>query len=528
MQRIGNKVNFLRLVFVPRQIVNLKNKLQEIRILLITSYVGPLGVYLPSKPYPMNAFLTSTKTRLSDEGAKRTNRENQLTGSPINQKRREETADLAESLRKELAIFARYNLTDPEASFPYRILERKLNGNPLRAFFIKTLYEYAVEESGTKGCPEHHQFFSLQLPFILECIICIQYYHNQIYDRKGNINTPAAINFNVIDGNQFERQLRIYIRRNTLVFDVKAFRTVEEHIEDILRLVDVGQEIEKRYLTTEKWKTGKVDHYYNTILDKEVDSWYIDFLMEATKTFHSFPKEKEEFLKLYFSKIYLINAVLYRKAASLIGIVLNLEEEKKAKLERIATLFALMHQMVNDNGDFIPINKKESTVEKVIWDAFSDLKNENITLPIQLNLLLYRNEKRNIKSSIHSFYKSDSRTLTVGETEEIFHELVNSKAIYISMSIAKQLKALALQILDHNKPGVSDNNPLLMLKDMFEVADNNKYYRHYYNEKQAYKRYQRWKKAEDIEDELKDLRIKYLHFIGIRTEGEVESLPVNG
>lgn len=431
-------------------------------------------------------------------------------------KRRKEMADLAESLQQELAVFARYSLTDPEASFPYRILERKLHGSPLRAFFIKTLYEYAIEESGINDHPKHHEFFSLKLPFILECIICVQYYHNQIYDRKGNVNTPSAINFNVITGNQLERQLRLYIRKYTLIFEPAHFRAIEEHIESIFRLVDVGQEIEKKYLTAEKWKTGEVEHHYNTIIEEEVDEWHINFLMEATNIFHEFPKEKEAFLKLYFSKIYLINAILYRKAASLIGIVLNLDESQRDKIERIATLFALMHQMVNDHGDFIPPNKKESTVEKTIWDAFSDLKNENITLPVQLNLLLYKNEKRNIRSRIHPFYNSDSRILTIRNTGEIFHELVNSKSIYMSMSIAKQLKELALQLLDQNKPATDENGPLAMLRDMFKVADNNKYYRHYYNEKKAYKRYEKWKKAQCIEAKMKDLReevFKHLRFV---------------
>ena len=78
------------------------------------------------------------------------------------------------------------------------------------------------------------------------------------------------------------------------------------------------------------------------------------------------------------------------------------------------------------------------------------------------------------------------------------------------MSIAKQLKELALQLLDQNKPATDENGPLAMLKDMFEVADNNKYYRHYYNEKKAYKRYKQWKKEEGIESKLEGLRKKYV------------------
>lgn len=455
----------------------------------------------------MDTNVQITNTQDSSGGAQKIKQDSKKS---IGKKRREETDSLAQLLQEELKVFAGYGLADPDASFPYRILEKKLNGRPLRAFFIKTLYEYAVEETGKDGCPEHHQFFSLQLPFILECIICVQYYHNQIYDRKGHVTTPAAVNFNVIHGNQFERQLRIYVRKKSLVFDVDAFQAIEEYIEGILRLVDVGQEIEKKYLTAERWESGKVEHYFTNLVENEVDSWYIDFLMEATEVFYPFPANKKAFLELYFSKIYLINAILYRKAAGLIGIVLKLNEEKKAKLERIATLFALMHQMVNDNGDFIPPNKKESTVEKTIWDAFSDLKNENITLPIQLNLLLYKDEERNVRSRIHPFYQSNSRRLTIGKTEEIFHELVNSRAIFISMSIAKQLKELALQILEQDITGVNDNNPLQMLKNMFEVADNNKYYRHYFNEKKAFKRYKKWKKKKGIDAELEELRMKYI------------------
>lgn len=425
--------------------------------------------------------------------------------------RREGMAKLAEILLAELISFNRFSLTDANTSFPYEILEKKLNGSPLRAFFIKTLYEYAVEEAKLEGKlnEEQRKFFTRQLPFILECIICIQYYHNQILDRKGNVNTPEAINFNLIDGNQFERQLNIYIRKKTLIFEVEHIQAIEQQIEEIFQLVDVGQEIEKKHLTCRGWESNEVGHRYHKALEKHIGSGYIEFLMATAKAFDIFPKEKEAFLELYFSKIYLINAVLYRNAARLISTILGLNQELSDKLETIATLFALMHQIVNDNGDFVPPHKKENTVEKTIWDAFSDLKNENITLPMQLNLLLYRNEKKNIRSRIIHFYRSRSRRLTLCKAQDIFKEMTNSKAIYISMSIAKQMKELAMEILAWDEPGGRNTPALQLLRDMFKVADNNKYYRHYYKERLAYRRYKRWKKEHSIEHKLKAIRNEF-------------------
>jgi len=470
------------------------------------------SVNINSIGYPPNNQSTMDTIKATIKTPKSTRRFNKL-GSDISSQRRDAMAELAKSLQEELQQFHQFSLTDASTSFPYKILENKLNGSPLRAFFIKTLYEYAIAEAEIKEKPDklQHKFFTLQLPFILESIICIQYCHNQILDRKGGVTTPAAINFNLIDGNQFERQLRIYVRRNTLIFDAVHFRAIEQQIEEILQLVDVGQEIEKRHLTSKGWESGIVEHRYKNVLEKHIVPEYIEFLMAATKAFYpSFPQEKKAFLELYFSKIYLINAVLYRNAARLIGTILGLNKELCGKLETMATLFALMHQMVNDNGDFIPPNKKESTVEKTIWDAFSDLKNENITLPIQLNLLLCKDEEKNIRSRIHPFYHSDSRNMTLDKTEEIFKELINSKAIFMSMSIAKQLKELAMEILGQDKPG-EENAALQLLGDMFEVAENNKYYRHYYNERQAYRRYKKWKKEEGIERELEVERSKFHH-----------------
>lgn len=448
------------------------------------------------------------------------------TQDMISRQRREGMAGLAELLRAELTKFHRFSLTDDNTSFPFKILEKKLNDMPLRAFFVKTLYEYAVEEAGLekKLNKEQREFFTLQLPFILECIICIQYYHNQILDRKGNVTTPAAINENLTDGNQFERQLRLYVRsENTLIFDVGHFKAIEEQIEEIFRLVDVGQEIEKKHLTYRGWESNEVAHRYHKALEKHIGFGYIEFLMATAKVFDIFPKEKEAFLELYFSKIYLINAVLYRNAARLIGTILGLNKELSDKLETIATLFALMHQIINDNGDFIPSNKKECTVEKTIGDAFSDLKNENITLPMQLNLLLYRNEKKNIRSRIHHFYRSRSRRLTLCKAEDIFKEMTNSKAIYISMSIARQLKELAMEILVQEMPGGRNTFCLQLLRDMFEVADNNKYYRHYYQEKLAYRRYKRWKKDEGVECKLKATKNRFYRI----TQGENYASNVN-
>ena len=78
------------------------------------------------------------------------------------------------------------------------------------------------------------------------------------------------------------------------------------------------------------------------------------------------------------------------------------ETEKEAReLIAFSKCFGVMRQVVNDNVDWAPSYLGLSTKTKDAEDAFSDLKNGNITLPLIFHL------QNSNKSIIHDYLEGE-------------------------------------------------------------------------------------------------------------------------
>ncbi len=357
------------------------------------------------------------------------------------------------------------------------ILKNKMDGNPLRARVVADIYEYLLEEIPPRG-DNFDKFFREEFPFILEVIISIQYYHNQILDGKAGVTTPEAINQNLIIGNLLKDRLYRYLEEVSLPDYYKP--DLINCVRAIFEWVDIGQYIEKHHNTYTAWKNKDLAHPWQNEVNHFTDATLLQEVIETIQSLIVIPAGHLPFLRLYLQRIYLTNATLYKLAARFIAEVLQMHDKTKRNIIKFAALLGIATQIVNDNSDLVPSYlMKKGTNGKHLEDAFSDLANSNITLPVFFNLL--SSPQRSIKKFL-THQKSKYRSFISKFDEEIFFKEVTSNlSIYFSMSIAKSLKKIALFCLNNVKQ--------TQLAKNLNHIDNNRYYKHFYNQVRFYKTY---------------------------------------
>lgn len=377
--------------------------------------------------------------------------------------------DLAQALRDEFKRFQELSYADnPEF---YKILYTKIHDDslPMRAHMAYLLFKYIQAEGGDNPhIPSH--FHEQQFPFILEVVIAVQYYHNQILDGKAGVITPGKINENLIIGNLLKDQLFRYIDEKVDLPESDHTRLITA-VRSIFEWVDRGQYIDKYCNTYEAFKNGNYDYPFRNKTEKYIKEGYIDFCIELTRQI--VPKSvREDYLKIYFQRIYLTSAVLYRISTEfIIDSIMNVNKDIKNRLIDFFTLFGLATQIVNDNTEFVPAEKGEKTNAKEASDVFSDLKNGNITLPIYIHLL-----QRPIGMIYAYLNRPDDKKQFGPKTEELlFEEICNSYAIYYSISIAKEMRNNMYRFLNQSNPYCD------AICRRLEITENNRFYKYFYD-----------------------------------------------
>lgn len=400
--------------------------------------------------------------------------------SPSTKKQRDSKPfNLSIGLKKEFKKFSALNkANDPQF---FEILYKKIHSpSPMRASMAYLLFEYLKDESAQTPLPfAYTKFFQQQLPFILEAIISIQYYHNQILDGKAGVTTPEAVGRNLIIGNLLKDQLYRYIEQQVYL-PKSEIPKLTETVRAIFEWVDIGQYIEKNCNTYEALQNQSFNHPFEVKVHHFVDENIIDNVLQIIKNYIKEVKDYHvPFLRSYLVRIYLTNATLHRLAAKLIADLLQIPVHEKDKIIKFATFFGLTSQIVNDNCDLIPSYFEEVTIAKTKDDAFCDLRNGNITLPIFINLIKTPN------GYVNGFF-NDGNTNRCYNEMIFFREFTENLSIYYSLKVGKVLVQLATRYINKQK----ETKQLL---GKLSRAENNKYYRHYYNwgEKKYYLQYRR-------------------------------------
>ena len=380
-------------------------------------------------------------------------------------------------LRKEFEIFNSINENIANNLRIFNILNRKIKDRSLRAYFSCKVYQYLKKFSRSDRISEI--FFIWQLPFILEVIISVQYYHNQILDAKGGINTREKVNDNLILGNLLKEHLYRYLEYTDLS-DRNKLKLIE-HVRLIFEYVDIGQYVEKHCNTYESLKANDYKNPFESKISEFIESNYIDESMDIIQGVYPIKEEHHAFLACYLGRIYLTNAALFKISTQLICELLEIEEAKTLEVIRFAVFFGLMQQIVNDNCDFVPSKYNDGTKAKNNNDGLSDLRNRCITLPLLIHLQNCPN------SAIERYLSLDNYAF---DENYFFREITGTWSIYYSMTVAKEIKKKLIDEFTQREKEVNEG-----LINLWSVADNNRFYKHFYkfNNKKCYKEYKKEK-----------------------------------
>lgn len=390
------------------------------------------------------------------------------TASAVDKERTEKPFDLSKGLITEFNSFNKLSRVQ-DNSF-YKILKDKIHAHslPMRAQVFYLLYTY-LKAQPTSGFVVYNKFFKQQFPFILEVIISIQYYHNQILDGKGGVTTSDAININLIKGNMLKDQLYRYIEQK-IDLPEAHIRQLNNTIRSIFEWVDIGQYLEGHTNTYETVNELSISHPFQDSIYNVIDIEHIEtFVNRTISKVPNMNLHHEIYLRRYYERIYLTNAVLYKLSAEYILSLTKIKISDKKRIIDFVTYFAIASQIVNDNADMIPSYYGEKTISKKVEDAMSDLRNRNITLPIYIHINRYPEGK------IMKYIKSDDKYIEEKLEKEIFHEFVAGLSVFYSMAIAKDIGKNAAKLLDKNNAIY----PKLISK--LNHVGNNRYYWYYYD-----------------------------------------------
>ena len=356
-------------------------------------------------------------------------------------------------------------------------LENKLKNKPLRAYFVKVIYEYlCFYPDWQKALHQYDpRLFTQKLPFLFELVIGVQYLHNFILDEKlgaNDIDSPK-LNQYLIASNFLKEQSFIYIEQEiTPLLTPSSSIDLRTIIRNLYLCVDWGQYLDKEHNHFKSWqenskiKTLSQDFFFDSLAEDCIK----DTLTEAKKL----TAGKEHFTEIYFRRIYYSNVFFFRCMVETLACIAGLEEDVLTKnLRRFAVKYGFMLQIINDYADFaysdVEIERELlRTAGKKQTDFFADLYNFNITLPLIFHL--QHGHKRKIETYLEA--KQKDRTLFELYPNQIKVEIVSSGAIHECIDLSRKLSMSARAELP------KDENPMaLYLEDLCDMAFDNKFYK---------------------------------------------------
>lgn len=362
---------------------------------------------------------------------------------------------------------------------PERLGEDAKFRKPLRAVFSYRMYQTVEALGGRfKDCCTK-QFWTGQLPFVLEALMSILYYDNQILDQKAGVVGAEAINENVLIGRQLQAQLDLYIQKRVPAEIQPQLRRL---VSEVLIVVSTGQFKEKACNFYQHWLNEEFEDYPAS--DCVTQMVPHDLIEDITALIHEVCPElkgkKELFLQKYLQRVYLVNGFFFERITRLVFdlLVEPLEKEKFQDLVRFSQAFGVMHQLVNDTVDFVPSYFGHKTAAKDHWDAMRDFRNGNITLPIFIHLQRYPDGK--VMDYLRKLYAGmdtkDGKMLPApGYSEKaIFYEVCKHFSIFYAMEVTAGVqKNFAEKIMvELLQPG----RLLRGWKEHLKIGSRNKYY----------------------------------------------------
>ncbi|PSR14586.1 MAG: hypothetical protein DA408_11045 [Bacteroidetes bacterium] len=363
-------------------------------------------------------------------------------------------------VRREFTTFVACGRGIAESAWVTDLLQSKLSGTPVRAYFLAKTAEWlwplaSRTQRLRRPAQEWQKLLYAQLPFVFETIITIQYLHNQILDGKSGVTSRERIAQNLLAANLLKEQLYSYLEGEIPAW---AQPTVTATVRKVFVQVDQGQYLEQTYNTYDAFLKGASDLPANLLSQHDLAG----LAAFTAKLERDLPPMLHGQLAIYFSRIYLTCASLFVEASRLLGTLLGVPSRSLNSVLQFSCCYGIMRQLVNDNADWVPSSFGLATKTKVSADTFSDLRNSTLTLPVIFFLA------ENKSSLLQQLLNKQMRWLPEFEGA-IFQEILASNALFKSIQNTRIITELALAYLPKREPAAA------FLADTCNIAEWNKF-----------------------------------------------------
>lgn len=355
---------------------------------------------------------------------------------------------------------SRFTTQEGESSFLFELLKQRVyDSTPLlKAYVTRKIYDYLEQKSIDT---EVNEIYAQVLPFVMEAIMTIQYYDNQILDRKAGVNTPELINNNLILGNLLRQNLLEYLEA---VLPASFFEVIQRHLRLMLKIVDLGQLAEKQNNLYPNYRDKVYGMQWNEkvlkFLDQEVIAEVKGIILNVAPELTG-----STFLDWYLKRIFFSGAFIYPQTTRMILALLGKNARDQHELLHFFGLYGMMMQIINDVTDLVPSEVSKDLIAKHRTDAFSDLKTQNVTLPLLIHL---ENQKG---GWVREKLEQNVSELTETDEMTILKELFSTACIEKTQKIGKAIANKARALLD------SQNPHTFLFKDMCNIANFNQSYK---------------------------------------------------
>lgn len=366
----------------------------------------------------------------------------------MNKERFNEMSKIQQAIKGEFDGFTKYLPPNSIKYFTSLLAHKFTSSPPIRSYFLIKIYNCLLDEE-----------LDIQInknAFLVEVAVTIMYLENQILDKKNEVTTEDKINQNLLSSHVLKNLLNIYIKENYNSSDsIKIIDT----FNDMFYYFDIGQYIDKNLTTFNVFNN---DYFEFTLNDRVEDfikvndfQYYINYLKDKLNF-------KNNFIELYFKRTFLINAAMFELMVVLLFKLLNKQDEKILKFARN---YGMILQLVNDVIDYTPSVFDQNTFGKMGFDALSDLKSKNITLP----LIIYLSKRKDL-TLIDEFLINTPQNFTHSQELEILRTLKSTNSIQTAIKFIKKYAGDTVLLLGSPKTEYDS------LKDLLEIAWTNRFY----------------------------------------------------
>jgi len=348
----------------------------------------------------------------------------------------------------------------------FPLLRQRMNSMGIRSFFVHAIAQYTAECAKKEGIQLHRspesKLFHTQLPFLAEGIIAVQYYENQILDGKGGLYRHEEyqmdrVHNNVIAGHFVKDFLYQYVEDAIFPDDDAGYRSTMRQLRRIFQLVDLGQAFQDKWGTFEALNSRK-KNVINISAEAEayIKTEMIAQYWSAVKK-QGVQEDMRIFTENYLRRISITSGALFALMAELVMDLLGYHGRERDHIFQFGIHLGMTGQIVNDISDLLPPDYNQSTVSKIPEDAFADVRNNNVTLPLIFHFNAHLNS--NMQQLDNRRKKSPDMLV---------------KLLQDPVYAARQTAVIMAEQANELIPG--DSEAAVLLRDLNSITDNNRFF----------------------------------------------------